>query len=76
MKEIILHNKPTLGKEEISAIEEVMKDGWVAEGKKVAEFEEEFCKYIGLPPFYAVALSNGTSALYLALKVLGVKNGD
>lgn len=76
MKEIILHNKPTLGKEEISAIEEVMRDGWIAEGKKVTEFEEEFCKYIGLPPFHAVALSNGTSALYLTLKVLGVKNGD
>lgn len=76
MKEIIPHNKPTLGKEEISAIEEVMKNGWIAEGKKVAEFEEEFCKYIGLPPFHAVALSNGTSALYLALKVFGVKIGD
>lgn len=77
MNEILIpHNKPTLGKEEISAIEEVMKNGWIAEGKKVEEFEEEFCKYIGVPPFHAVALSNGTSALYLALKVLGVKIGD
>ncbi len=76
MEKIIPHNKPMLGKEEINAIEEVMKNGWIAEGKRVAEFEEEFCKYIGLPSFHAVALSNGTSALYLALKVLGIRDGD
>lgn len=76
MKKLIPHNKPTLGKEEISAIEEVIKIGWIVEGKKVEKFEDVFCKYIGLPLHHAVALSNGTSALYLALKVLGVENGD
>jgi len=76
MKRIISHNKPSLGQKEINAIARVINNSWIVEGEKVAEFEDEFCKYLGLPSLHAVALSNGTSALYLALKVLGIKSGD
>lgn len=72
----IFHNKPTIGKEEIRAVEKVLKSGWIAEGKEVKEFEDEFCKYLGWKPGHAVAFSSGTAALYLALISLGVGPGD
>ena len=45
----------------------------MAQDKEVESFENEFCDYIGLPHGSAVALSSGTSSLFLALKVLNAK---
>lgn len=66
----IPHNKPTLGKEEEDAALRVIRSGWIAGGKEVELFESEVCEYLGLPNQHAVAVSSGTSALYLALWVL------
>lgn len=71
---MIEHNKPTLGKEEIKAIEEVIQSRWIAQGKKVERFEKEFAKWLGVEE--AAATSSGTSALHIALIALGVKKGD
>lgn len=71
---IIPHNKPTLGKEEEEAVIRIIRSGWVAQGKEVEKFENEFCNFLGLPDNHAVALSNGTSALFLALWALGAKD--
>ena len=68
---IIPHNQPTLGDEEISAAKRVLESGWVAQGKEVAGFEDEFCAFLGLPAGHAVAVSSGSSALYMALYVCG-----
>lgn len=76
MKKKILHNKPTIDKEEIQAVTQVLKSGWLVQGPKTQEFENTFCNYIGLPEGRAVAMSNGTSALYVALKALKVGEGD
>lgn len=73
---MISHNKPTLGEEEIREVEEVIKSHWLVQGPKTKEFENILCKYIGLPEGRGVALSSGTAALYVALKVLGVGKGD
>ena len=43
-------------------------------GPKVAEFEERFATFVGAK--YCIATNNGTDALILALKALGIKNGD
>lgn len=72
----IPHNKPTLDKSEIQAVEEVIKSGWIVQGERVKEFENLICRFANLPDSHAVAVSNGTSALYLALKVLEVGVGD
>lgn len=72
---MIPHNKPTIGKEETAAVARVLKSGWIAEGKKVEEFENAVCKYIGVPAGSAVAVSSGTAALYLALIALDIKKG-
>src|SRR5437867_3910912 len=68
---MIPHNKPTIGKEEEEAALRVLRSGWLSQGPEVEAFEDEFCKFIGLPKGHAVAVSSGTSALFLALWVLG-----
>jgi dTDP-4-amino-4,6-dideoxygalactose transaminase len=71
---MITVSKLSLGKKELSAISKVIKSGQMTQGKKVAEFEQAFAKYIGTK--YAVAVSSGTAALYLSLISLGIGKGD
>ena len=70
---MIPHNLPTIGVEEEKAALRVLRSKQLAQDKEVESFENEFCDYIGLPHGSAVALSNGTSSLFLALKVLNAK---
>lgn len=56
-------------------VKEAFDTNWIAPlGKNVDEFEKELAKYAGCG--YAAALSSGTAALHLALKIFGVKTGD
>lgn len=66
--------KPWLGEEEIAAVTEVLQSGWVAQGPRVAQFEREFAAAMDAP--FAVATSNCTTALHLALVVAGISAGD
>ena len=70
---MIPHNLPTIGVEEEEATLRVLRSKQLAQDKEVESFENEFCDYIGLPHGSAVALSSGTSSLFLALKVLNAK---
>jgi len=67
----INHNKPTLDQQEEIAATRVIRFGWLAQGSEVTAFENEFCDFIGLPHGHSIAVSNGTSALYVALAALG-----
>jgi perosamine synthetase len=71
---VIAHNKPTLGEEERQAVSKVLESGYIAQGSEVEEFENEFCDFLGLTRRHAVALSSGTSALFMALWSLDVQN--
>jgi perosamine synthetase len=70
---VIAHNKPTLGKQEQQAVFKVLDSGYITQGIEVERFENEFCDFLGLPQQHAVALSSGTSALFMALWSLKAK---
>lgn len=72
--EFIPFSLPEICDEDISSVVEVLRSGWLTTGAKSKEFEDRFCKYIGVP--HAVAVNSCTAALHLALEALGIKEGD
>lgn len=66
--------RPMLGEEEAAAVAEAVRSGWVAQGPRVAAFEEAFAAQVGAQ--HGVAVSSCTTGLHLALHVLGVGPGD
>ncbi len=73
-KKLIPWAKPGVGKEELDEIKNSFKNDWLTQGPKVKKFEEGMANFCNVP--YAVAVSNGTVALDIALKTLGIKHGD
>ena len=67
--------EPEVGDRELEYVTECITSNWISSvGKFVTQFEEEFARFCGTK--YAVATSNGTVALHLALVVLGIGAGD
>ena len=66
--------QPNIGEEEKNAVLEVLDSGMLAQGKQVETLEQQFAEFIGTD--YAIATSNGTTALHLALLALGIGPGD
>ena len=66
--------RPSIGEEEEQAAVAALRSGWISQGLRVAEFEQNFAEYVGAPG--AVAVSSCTTALHLALIAVGVKPGD
>jgi perosamine synthetase len=65
---------PSIAEEDLQAVREVLASGHLVQGARVAAFEQAVAKYVGCQ--YAVAVSNGTAALHLALLALDVRPGD
>jgi len=66
--------KPDIGAEEIEAVVDTIRSGWITQGKKVEEFEKIFAEYCGAK--YGIATSSGTTAIHIALTSIGIQNGD
>jgi dTDP-4-amino-4,6-dideoxygalactose transaminase len=62
--------RPMLGERELEAMRRPLVSGWLTQGPEVLAFESEFAAFVGAP--HAAAVSNCTTALHLALRVLGV----
>lgn len=74
-QETVVLGQPTVGDEELAAVAEVFRSGWLAgAGPACRRFEERFAKTVGTA--HALTTSNCGSALFLGLRVLGVKPGD
>ena len=68
-------SQPKLSQREIDYVTDAVKSGWVSSlGAYIDAFEKKFAEYCGTQ--YAVTVSNGTVGLHLALKVLGIGDGD
>jgi dTDP-4-amino-4,6-dideoxygalactose transaminase len=65
---------PIIGDEEVRAVEETMRSGWLTTGPACREFEEKFAGYVGAKA--AVTAATGTAAIHLALRAAGVGEGD
>jgi perosamine synthetase len=68
-------NEPLLGKRELEYVTECVRTGWVSSaGRFIEEFEKKWADYCSMK--YGVAVSNGTTALQVAVACLGLKPGD
>ena len=65
---------PAIGDEEIQAVTETLRSGWLTTGPRAAELERRFAEYVGAQ--HALAVASGTAALHLSLLSLGVGPGD
>lgn len=74
-KDIVPLHEPTFDETEIEYVTDCVKSGWVSSvGKYVDRFEQELAEFTGVKR--AVAVVNGTAALHIALKIVGVQPGD
>ncbi|MDH3999148.1 MAG: DegT/DnrJ/EryC1/StrS family aminotransferase [Desulfuromonadales bacterium] len=71
---MISHSRPSISLADRKAVDAVLASGMLAQGGQVAALEAEVARYVGVAG--AVATSNGTSALQLALQVLDVCPGQ
>jgi dTDP-4-amino-4,6-dideoxygalactose transaminase len=65
---------PAVGDEEIAAVAETLRSGWLTTGPRAAELEERMCAF--LEAEHVLAVASGTAALHLSLLALGVGPGD
>jgi dTDP-4-amino-4,6-dideoxygalactose transaminase len=65
---------PAIGEEEVDAVAETLRSGWLTTGRSAALLEERLAEYLEVP--HVLAVSSGTAAMHLALLALGVGPGD
>jgi dTDP-4-amino-4,6-dideoxygalactose transaminase len=67
--------RPVIGEEEIEAVAEVLRSGWLTTGPKAREFEEKFAAFLG-GGVEAIAVSSATAGLHLAAEACSIAPGD
>jgi len=67
-------SKPSISEDEIAAVAQVLRSGWITTGLKAAAFEEAFAHYCGAES--AVALASATAGMHILLKALDIGPGD
>lgn len=68
-------NEPLLAEEDLKALTTAFRSGWISSaGEFVEEFESSWAAYCGMR--YGIAVSNGTTALQVAVEACGVRPGD
>lgn len=67
-------HRASIGEEEVQAVSEAVRSGWLTMGPRTGEFESAFARYIGVD--HAIAVSSCTAALHLALEAVGIGPED
>ena len=68
-------NEPLLAEEDFTALQDTFRTGWISSaGKYVDEFESAWAAYCGVG--HGIAVSNGTTALQVAVEAVGISAGD
>ena len=70
----IPYHRPCIGDEERSAVEQVLRSGWLTTGPVAQQFAREFAAYVGAK--HALAVNSATAALQLAFDAIGLRTGD
>src|SRR5262245_16317134 len=73
-KEFLPFSRPSISEEDIAAVGEVLRSGWITTGAKAAALEKAFADFVGAAG--AVALSSATGGMHVMLKALGIGPGD
>ncbi len=73
-RKMIPYGRQTIEEDDVQAVVDVLRSDYLTTGPKIAEFEKMVADYVGAK--YAVAISNGTSALHAACFAAGIQPGD
>ncbi len=73
-KKLIIFGTPSIGKDEVNAVKNVLISKWIGSGPITEKFEKKFNEY--KKSSYSLSLNSCTAGLHLSLKVLGIKVGD
>ena len=71
---MIPYSRQSISDEDIAAVAAVLRGDWLTQGPAIAAFEKALAEYYGAK--FAVAVPNGTAALYLAYQAAGLTEGD
>jgi dTDP-4-amino-4,6-dideoxygalactose transaminase len=75
MSEFLPFALPEIDEDEINAVNECLRSGWITTGPKSKQFENDFAAYLG-GNCEAIAVNSATAGLHLALEALGIGPGD
>ena len=74
MSDFLPFSRPSMGSEELAALQEVLTSGWITTGPKNQALEEAFCQLTGNQ--HAIAVSSATAGMHVTLMALGIGPGD
>jgi UDP-4-amino-4-deoxy-L-arabinose-oxoglutarate aminotransferase len=73
-KEFLPFSRPSISEDDISAVADVLRSGWITTGPRNVEFEKLFNQYTGCK--HSVALVSATAGMHILLKALNIGPGD
>ena len=74
MSDFLPFSRPSMGAEEMAAVQDVLMSGWITTGPKNQELEEAFCHLTGNQ--HAIAVCSATAGMHVTLMALNIGPGD
>lgn len=74
MSHFLPFSRPAIGDEEIKAVEDVLRSGWITTGPQNHQLEQNFCEKFGSK--HAIAVCSATAGMHVVLMAMGIGAGD